>query len=408
MDGWNAVHIKWRRLATRYAAILCCQSCSGTRALHAIRIYIVASHPLFAQGVSSILEAQPDIQVVGLSNFDADVLCEIEELKPDVVVIDSEQGTRGLITDTLLSRMPGLKLVGLSLEEHDITITYLQQRSGAAVEDLVTAVRSLPAFSWLPQQRQMRILAAVQGPSGQRMADNIRKNAPAHWNVAIWRAPPLIPPDRDSLNRLLPRILPAADLVLGLAESVQMVYLMPEIVGRSGARAALVPVESPRWVPESALRSLEVALAAAGVAIAIPRPFCSLTMRTYNEASWREVYHDAHITEFARYFGRPEMRILFDDAQHVTRCEVRRDSACGFSHMLAESLVGCPLDQAEEMASQLLREHSCPNGGCIDPIYQAPLQHVADAIVREAIRREVEPFVRRGAGLYTDSVPAQS
>ncbi len=376
--------------------------------MHAIRIYIIASHPLFAQGVSSILEAQPDIQVIGLNKFDADALRDIESLKPDVVVVDSEQGTRGQITDTLLNRMPGLKLVGLSLEEDDITITYLQQRSGAAVEDLVTAVRSLPAFSWLPQQRQMRILAAVQGPSGQRMADNIRINAPAHWNVAIWRAPPLIPPDRESLVRLLPRILPAADLVLGLAESIQMVYLMPEIVARSGARAVVVPVESPRWVPESSLRFLESAMKDAGVAAAIPRPFCSLTMRTFNEASWREVYQDAHISEFARYFGRPELRILFDDSQHVTRCEVRRDSACGFSHLLADRLVGCSLEQVEDMAAQLLGEHSCPNGGSVDPIYQAPLQHVADSIVREAMRREVEPFLRRGVSLYTDSVPAQS
>jgi len=92
--------------------------------LHAIRIYIIASHPLFAQGVSSILEAQPDIQVVGLCKFDSNALREIEALKPDVVVIDSEQGTRGQITDTLLSKIPGLKLGGLSLEEDDITITY--------------------------------------------------------------------------------------------------------------------------------------------------------------------------------------------------------------------------------------------------------------------------------------------
>jgi hypothetical protein len=272
----------------------------------------------------------------------------------------------------------------------------------------VTAVRSLPSFTWLPMQRQMRILAAIQGSGGQRMADNIRKNAPAHWNVSIWRAPPLIPPDRESLARLLPRVLPAADLVLGLAESLQMVYMLPEIVARSGARALLVPVESPRWVPERALRFLEVAMEDAGVAAAFPKPFCSLTMRTYNEASWREVYQDAHIAEFARYFGRPELRLLFDDSQIVTRCEVRRDAACGFVQVLADRLVGRALNQVEELASQMLAEHTCPNGGCVDPIYQAPLQHIADSIVREAVRREVEPFLRRGVTVLPDSVPAQS
>ena len=146
----------------------------------------------------------------------------------------------------------------------------------------------------------------------------------------------------------------------------------------------------------------------AGVAAAFPKPFCSLTMRTYNEASWREVYQDAHIAEFARYFGRPELRILFDESQLVTRCEVRRDAACGFVQVLADRLVGRSLDQVEELASQLLGEHPCPEGSCVDPIYQAPLQHIADSIVREAVRREVEPFLRRGVTALPDSIPAQS
>jgi hypothetical protein len=299
-------------------------------------------------------------------------------------------------------------LVGLSLEEDSITITYLQQRSGAAVEDLVAAVRSLPSFTWLPLQRQMRILAAIQGPCGQRIADNIRRNAPSHWNVSIWRAPPLIPPDRESLARLLPRVLPAADLVLGLGESIQMTYLMPEIVARSGARALLVPIENNRWVPERAMRFLEKAMEGAGVAVAFPKPFCSLTMRTYNEASWRVVYQDAHIAEFARYFGRPELRILFDDTRCVTRCEVRRDVACGFAQLMADHLVGTPLDQVENLASELLQEHKCPNGTLIDPDYRAPLLSIADLIVREAVRREVEPFLRQEESLPAELVPKQT
>jgi hypothetical protein len=74
---------------------------------------------------------------------------------------------------------------------------------------------------------------------------------------------------------------------------------------------------------------------------------------------------------------------------------VRRDSACGFAHKLAEKLVGAPLDEAEERASALLREHSCPDGNGIDIEYQAPLSRIADSIVREAVRREVSPFLTR-------------
>jgi len=373
--------------------------------LHAIRIYIIASHPLFAQGVSSLLEAQPDIQVFGLSEYSPDTLRDIEALQPDVVVIDSEQSIRGQITDELLCKIPGLKLVGLSLEEDNITITYSQQKTGAAVEDLVSAVRSLPSSTWLPLQRQMRILAAVQGTFGQRVVDNIRRHAPPHWSISVWRAPPLIPPDRESLSRLLPKTLPAADLVLGLGESAHLAYLLPDVVARSGARAVLVPIENQRWMPERVVRYLQVAMEDMGVAVAFPKPFCSLTMRTYNEASWRVEYQDAHIAEFARYFGRPELRILFGDGQCVTQCEVRRGVACGFLRQLAERLIGCPIDQVEVLASRLLHEHHCSNGVIVDPDYQAPLRHIADSIIREAIRREVSPFLGQNA-VEPEPVPA--
>ncbi len=362
--------------------------------MHAIRIYIIASHPLFAQGVSSLLEAQPDIQVVGLSEYSPGVVRDVETLQPDVVIIDSEQSARGQIIGALLGRIPALKLVGLSLDEDSISITYLQQKTGAAVEDLVTAVRSLPSLGWLPLQRQMRVLVATQGTSGQRVADNILQHAPAHWKVSVWRAPPLIPPDQENLSLMLPKVLPAADLLIGLVECVQMAYLLPEMVARSGARAIVVPIDHQNWVPQHMVDHLRSAMEETGVAIAFPKPFCSLTMRTYNEASWRVEYRDAHIAEFARHFGRPELRILFDDAQRVTRCEVRRDVACGFARLLAERLPGCTINQVEELASELLQQHNCPDDGVIDPDYQASLHEVADSIVREAVRREVVPFLR--------------
>jgi hypothetical protein len=375
----------------------------GKRALHAIRIFIIASHSLFAQGVSSLLDEQPDIQVVGLSEYGPEALKEVVALKPDVVIIDSEQSARGEITDGLLRHVPGLKLVGLSLAESNITITYLQQKTGAAVEDLVTAVRSLPGLaSWLPINRQMRVLVALQGPFGVRMLENIQRQAPTHWNVSVWRAPPLMPPDRESLHRLLPRYLPAADLLLGLVESPRMPHLLPEMVVRSGARALVVPVENQRWLPTRVVDELGETMATMGVATAFPKPFCSLTMRTYSEASLRQEYQDAHIAEFARYFGRPELRVLFDDSMHITRCDVRRDAACGFAHVLADGLVGVPLDEAEEMASALLRQHACPDGSGIDIEYQAPLSRIADSIVREAVRREVGPFLNRVPGSVGD------
>ena len=215
-----------------------------------------------------------------------------------------------------------------------------------------------------------------------------------------------MPPDEGNLSRLLPKALPAADLVLGLCESAELANLLPEMVLRSGARAMLVPIENHRWVPPPAVEYLRARMEELGGAAAFPKPFCSLTMRTYNEASWRVTYQDAHIEEFARYFGRPELRILFDETQGVTRCQVRRDTACGFCQVLAERLVGCPIDQVETLAVDLLKEHHCPNVMGSDPDYRAPLSQVAESIVREAVRREVAPFLRRDVMDAGDMVPA--
>lgn len=365
--------------------------------LHAIRIYIIASHSLFAQGVSSLLEVEPDIQVVGLGEYTPETLCEIEAIHPDVAIIDTDQSRRSEITDTLLKRIPGLTLVGLSLAEENISITYLQQKTGAAVEDLVAAVRSLPSITWFPMQRQMRILAAIQGVYGQRVVENIQKHAPTHWNLSVWRAPPLLPPEQESLIKLLPKKLSAADLVLGLVEGPHLAFLLPEIVTRSGARALLAPVENSHWMPASTVEYLKAAMGELRATAVLPKPFCSLTMRTYNEGSWRVEYRDAHVSEFARYFGRPEWRILFDTEQIVTHCEVRRDVACGLGTRLSEELVGCSAYQVEDVASRLLAEHYCPhrqpNGPVYDPEYQVPLHQVTDAIVKDAIRREIAPFL---------------
>jgi hypothetical protein len=108
------------------------------------------------------------------------------------------------------------------------------------------------------------------------------------------------------------------------------------------------------------------------------------------------VYQDAHIAEFARYFGRLELRILFDESGVVSRCEVRRDVACGFGKRLAQALAGCPIDEVEALASRVIQEHYCPNGGLVDPDYKSSLHNVAELIVQEAVRREVAPFLRKG------------
>ncbi|MEN8097550.1 MAG: hypothetical protein ABFQ89_00615, partial [Chloroflexota bacterium] len=70
------------------------------------------------------MKEQPDTQVVGLSEFNAETQEQLDALQPDVVIIDADQPNRSDVTDTVLSCLPNVKIVGLSLERAHITVSY--------------------------------------------------------------------------------------------------------------------------------------------------------------------------------------------------------------------------------------------------------------------------------------------
>ena len=62
--------------------------------------------------------------------------------------------------------------------------------------------------------RSMRILVAIQGYYGERMAENIKRHAPANWNVNHITFPAGLPAIIDDTDEFLPGELPVADLLI--------------------------------------------------------------------------------------------------------------------------------------------------------------------------------------------------
>jgi len=58
------------------------------RRMDKIRIFLVDAHPLFRYGLLSVLNQQPEFQVIGDSSRCRDAIPVIEQLKPDVVIMD--------------------------------------------------------------------------------------------------------------------------------------------------------------------------------------------------------------------------------------------------------------------------------------------------------------------------------
>jgi len=85
--------------------------------MQAIRVLLADDHELLSEGLRYLLEAESDIEVVGACGNGRQAVRLAGELKPDVVLMDITMPELNGIeaTELILSRIPGLKVVILSM-----------------------------------------------------------------------------------------------------------------------------------------------------------------------------------------------------------------------------------------------------------------------------------------------------
>jgi len=372
------------------------------------RVFILASQPLFAQGVQSLLSGQPGIEVVGVAIVGPGTFAQVQAAAPDVVIIEAGGEEQSRLVAQVLESIPGAKVVGLTLEDDRIHTYYQQMKRGRRVEDLLEAVRG--RLDWRGRSPEiLRLLVLFQGHYGRRILGNVRRFAPAAWTVKAWRAPSDLPLVVDDPLVFLPVHLPVADLVLSLGESTGAAQLLPSIVERTGARAVIAPVDNVAWLPDGLARQLRVQLMEMGVAGVFPKPFCSLTERSYNAPGTgaksdgpgmgaksgvrqQEVsFENPWIGEFARHFGRPAFRIECDGqrCQRIVKVEVERDAACGCARSVADQLVGVDVQESIVQAGLFHRRYPCLATAHADPDLRVSLLQVSGDFMRQAVEVEI-------------------
>ena len=255
----------------------------------------------------------------------------------------------------------------------------------------------------------MKILAIVSGDYGRRHVDNVRRHAPGTWEIGTWEAPTVLPPFIDYPEDYVPAAMAPADLVLSFAEHRGVAELVPEVVERTGARAVIAAIDNEAWLPRGLARQLRGWLADMGVACVTPKPLCSLTESEYLLARRQRVaYDDLLIAEFARHFGRPDLKLQVDpETSTITAAQVKRDAVCGCARFVAEGLVGVAADDAEFQAGMLHHHYPCLAAMGIDPDFSDTLMHVSGNLLRDNVAPQVKAYRRiqaiRPASLGTES-----
>lgn len=85
-----------------------------------IQVVLIDDHPLFRQGVASILGAEPDIEVVGQGATAEDAVRLAHDLLPDIIILDIDMPGLGLnAAQIIANECPVIKIVILTVSEED-------------------------------------------------------------------------------------------------------------------------------------------------------------------------------------------------------------------------------------------------------------------------------------------------
>jgi DNA-binding NarL/FixJ family response regulator len=147
-----------------------------------IRLVIVDDHTLFREGLASIIQLEPDIEVSGLAGTVQEAVEVVRTLKPDIVLMDYSlpDGTGADATSMVLEEHPDCKIIFLTMSESDENL-FAAIRSGAkgyllknmSPSKLVTTIRSVhegeSALSRSMTLRLMEELSRTKEP--ERLGD---------------------------------------------------------------------------------------------------------------------------------------------------------------------------------------------------------------------------------------------
>jgi DNA-binding NarL/FixJ family response regulator len=136
-----------------------------------IRVLLVDDHPTVRETLCRVLQAYPNIEVVGEASDGEEALAQVEHLQPAVVVMDINMPRMDGITATRLIKVqyPETAVIGLSLENREYQL-FAMKNAGAfdvlpkkemsvaeffgAIQNAVATVQPIVIMEETPPQKQ--------------------------------------------------------------------------------------------------------------------------------------------------------------------------------------------------------------------------------------------------------------
>jgi len=146
-----------------------------------LRVMVADDHALFRRGLQMVLEAEPDIDLVGEASDGAEAVEKSQELMPDVILMDVRMPKRSGIeaASQIKDLLPHVKILMLTISDEEADL-YDAIKAGASgyllkeipIEEVADAIRSV----WAGQSRispsmaskLLNEFAAISKASGDR------------------------------------------------------------------------------------------------------------------------------------------------------------------------------------------------------------------------------------------------
>ncbi|MGZ9929192.1 response regulator [Streptomyces sp. NC-S4] len=160
-----------------------------------VRVFLLDDHEVVRRGLRDLLEAEPDITVVGEADTAEHALARGPALRPDVAVLDVRlpDGDGITVCRELRSRMPGLACLMLtSFDDEDALLDAIMAGAAGYVlkqikgSDLVSAVRTVATGqSMLDPATTARLMRSLRDPETEKAPEDARLAALSERERAV-------------------------------------------------------------------------------------------------------------------------------------------------------------------------------------------------------------------------------